>query len=133
MASAIILLNQAVWVNKIFTGANIGYQLDVEWGYDVGTKIIAKCPDSYSEKPLVFVGRYYHESPVIYRIDAAGWSLSATASKNMVYTLRYLGFDFIHSDKSQQAQGAVYAQDMPVYPVDGCIQEFDDMIVVRLS
>lgn len=133
MASAVILFYQGVWVNKIFTGANLAYQLDMEWGYDIGTEVMNVCPNGYSVKPLVFAGRYWHSSPEIIKIDAAGWSISALASKNMVYFLRTLGFEFIHSDRMQQAQGETYAEDMPVYPQEGYIREFDDMIVVRLS
>lgn len=132
--SVFILFNQATWVNKIFTGAHLCAQLDMEMGYDIGTKIMEEFPDVYSEKPLVFVGRYQHPSPSIIKIDAVGQSVFwRNRSSYKVYLLRYLGFDFIHSSNNQIAKADIYAQDMPVYPEDGSIQEFDDIIVVRLS
>lgn len=132
--SAFILLQQGILVNKIFTGAHLCAQLDMEMGYNIGIKIMEEYPDVYSEKPLVFVGRYQHPSPSIIKIDAVGQSVFwRDRSSYKIYLLRYLGFDFIHSSNEQIAKADIYAQDMPVYPQEGCIQEFDDMIVVRLS
>lgn len=132
--SAFILLQQGIWVNKIFTGAHLCAQLDMEMGYNIGIKIMEEFPDVYSQKPLVFVGRYQHPSPSIIKMDAVGQSVFwRNRSSYKVYLLRYLGFDFIHSSNDQIAKADIYAQDMPVYPEEGCIQEFDDMIVVRLS
>lgn len=132
LAAAVILLNQSIWVNKIFTGANLCAKLDTEMAYDIGTDIKTECSDSYESKPIVFVGRYQHSSPSIIKIDAVGQSVFYR-SNYVTYLMRYLGFNFIRPSNEEMKAGKEYAAEMPVYPFDGYIQEFDDVIVVRVS
>lgn len=131
--SAALLWNQMVWMNRIWIGANLCWQLDINMSYKIGTDIINECPE-YSGKPVVFCGRYQHKSPSIIKIDAVGQSIFyRNKSQYPVYMLKYLGFDFDVPNSNLDSEAIVLAESMNSYPQDGYIQEFEDVIVVKLS
>lgn len=64
------------------------------------------------------------------------WAVEAFGSQEAMYHLfEYYGFDYTPADLDAYPEAAAYAQaqDMPVYPRNGCIAETDEYIIVRLG
>ena len=128
-----VLWQQTAWLNRIWFGANLCYTLDVNMGYEIGNEIKNEA-QNYYEKPIVIVGRYQHNSPNIIKIDAVGQSIFyRPRSAYKTYLLRYLGFDFSLADSSEEELAKEYSTNMPIYPQEGYVQEFNEVIVVRIS
>lgn len=131
--SAALLWNQMVWMNRIWVGANLCWNLDINMSYKIGMDIINQCPD-YLGKPVVFCGRYQHKSPGIVKIDAVGQSIFyRNKSEYPTYMLKYLGFDFDVSNSVLDNNAKILSENMNSFPQDGYIQEVDEIIIVKLS
>lgn len=134
LVASCILWKQCVWMNRIFYGADLNARLDVEMGYSIGEEIEKVAGTKNVDKPVVFVGKCQHSSPSIYKIDAVGQSIFyRPKSCYKVYYLRYLGFDFMQADTNQIEKAEIYSTNMEVWPLEGAVQEFEDIIVVRLN
>lgn len=134
LTAGIIIWKQCVWMNRIFFGADLNARLDMELGYDIGEEIERIVGSKQVDKPIVFVGQYKHTSPNIYKIDAVGQSIFyRESSRFKVYYLRYLGFNFQQADEQQVERAQQLSIKMNIWPLDGSIQEFEDIIVVHLN
>ncbi len=134
IVSAFFCYRQILYLNRAFTGSHLCSELDMEMGYKIGTDIQETVGTRTPNKPVVFVGRYQHPAMNIYRIDASGQSIffrNNTIYK--VFYLNYLGFDFRHANDSNIKEAEEVAKYQPAYPLEGYIQEYDDIIVVKLS
>lgn len=132
--SLYIGFRQIVYLNRAFTGSNLCAQLDMEMGYKIGTDIQRETGKQSPMQPVVFVGRYQHPASNIFMIDASGQSIfyrSRTVYKN--YFMTYLGFSFQHASDAVISEAEKRAMTQPAYPLEGYIQVYDDMIVVKLS
>lgn len=133
VTAGVMIWKQSVWMNRIFYGADLCAELDMQMGYSIGEEIEKIAETKQIDKPVVFVGRVQHNSPNIYKIDAVGQSIFyREPSRYKVYLMRYLGFDFLQPTEKQVLEAKELAEDMNVWPLDGSVQEFDDVIVVRL-
>ncbi len=132
--SVVIIFKQSVWMNRIFSGADLCSELDMQMGYSIGEEIQRVTNEIQVEKPVVFVGRVQHSSPNIYKIDAVGQSIFLREpSRYKVYYMRYLGFKVKHASEQQIESAKELAIDMPVWPLEGSVKEFDNIIVVKLK
>lgn len=129
-----IIWNQGVWMNRIFYGADLNSKLDMEMGYSIGQEIERVANTTQVDKPVAFVGYVQHTSPAIHKLQAVGQSIfNRNNSKYTSYYLRYLGYNFQHASDAQLERAKVLAKDMSVWPLDGSVKEYDDIIVVRLN
>lgn len=134
IAAVSIIWNQGVWMNRIFYGADLNAKLDMEMGYAIGEEIEKVANTTTVTKPVAFVGYVQHTSPAIWKLEAVGQSIfNRNQSKYSSFYLRYLGFNFQHASPAQVEQAKGLAVDMSVWPLEGSVQEFDDIIVVRLN
>ncbi|MBE5925420.1 MAG: hypothetical protein E7270_00290 [Lachnospiraceae bacterium] len=132
--AVVIIFKQCVWMNRIFSGADLCSELDMQMGYAIGEEIEKVTGNLQYEKSLVFVGRVQHSSPNIYRLDAVGQSIFfREPSRYKVYYLRYLGFNVKQANGQQIEKAEKLAEDMPIWPLEGSVKEFEDVIVVRLK
>lgn len=125
---------QVVYLNRAFTGSNLCAQLDMEMGYKIGTDIQREAGSKTPNQPVVFIGRYQHAAENIYRIDASGQSIfyrNDTIYKN--FFMSYLGFNFQHANSNIIEEAEKRAVKQTAYPLDGYIQVYDDMIIIKLS
>lgn len=131
-AASLIIIQQGITVTRVFYGANECSRLDAELGYDIGTQVSSI--DASADKPVVIIGRYQHPSPLVIKIDAVGQSVFYRGKTTYLLNyLRLLGFDFIQPDADTMTEAETLAADMPTYPTQDSIKEFDDMIIVKLS
>lgn len=129
-----IIWKQSVWTNRIFYGADLCSDLDMQMGYAIGEEIERVTGEVYINKPVVFVGKVQHSSPRIHRIDAVGHSIFyRPSSKYKVFYLRYLGFNVQQAGADLIAEAEALAVDMKAWPLEGSVKEFDNVIVVKLN
>lgn len=129
-----IIWKQSVWTNRIFYGADLCSDLDMQMGYAIGEEIERVTGEVYINKPVVFVGKVQHSSPRIHRIDAVGHSIFyRPSSKYKVFYLRYLGFNVQQAGADLIAVAETLAVDMNAWPLEGSVKEFDNVIVVKLN
>ena len=125
---------QVLYLNRAFTGSHLCAQLDMEMGYKIGTDIQAAANSTAPSQPIVFVGRYQHPAENIYRLDASGQSIFyRNRTVYPTFYLRYLGFNFIHANDQVVEEAEKRAKSMPAYPLEGYVQTYDDMIIIKLS
>lgn len=134
LAAVSIIWNQGVWMNRIFYGADLNSKLDMEMGYAIGEEIEKVANTTQVDKPVAFVGYVQHTSPAIHKLEAVGQSVfNRNQSKYSSFYLRYLGYKFQHASDAQVEKAKELAEDMSVWPLEGSVKEFDDIIVVRLN
>ena len=134
IGASLILWNQTVQLNRLFYGGYLCSELDRTMGFEIAEKVICASGTRNPEQAVVFVGRYQHKSPNIIYLDAVGQSIFfRNRSLYRIHYLQHLGFHFKHSNEEQQKIAEAYAENMPIWPLEGCVQAYDDIIVVRLS
>lgn len=101
-------------------------------GYDISKPVV------FSNKPEIdylttalYSGRQVNGNSMIY------WSTDAWSDKTQPFVteiFRMHGYDFVLSPTEEQYdQAMIEAKTMPQWPQEGCIQEFDDFIVVNFG
>ena len=134
IACAVILtLRQVDLDNRIYYGASLMAQLDMELGYNIGNDIYKVANTTNVAKPVVIVGKYRHQSPNIIEIGMEGRSIFLRKNKYKINYLQYLGFKFKDATEEQIAEANEIANGMPLYPLEGSVIETDDLIIVNLS
>lgn len=134
VAMALLVLFRQVDIdNRIYYGGHLVSELDMELGYRLGTEIEQAVSDEGIKKPLVIIGKYRHNSPVIIECGMEGRSLFLRKHNYKTWYLNYLGFPFKVADETTYEKAFEIGKELPVWPKDGCIIETDDCIIVHLS
>ena len=129
----LVLFRQVDIDNRIYYGGHLVSELDMELGYRLGTEIEQAVSDEGIKKPLVIIGKYRHNSPVIIECGMEGRSLFLRKHNYKTWYLNYLGFPFKVADETTYEKAFEIGKELPVWPKDGCIIETDDCIIVHLS
>lgn len=106
----------------------------------VATRLVAECDVN---KPVVFTNRPsggYLNSPVVGQVNGNSmmyWGVRAfgdVQSSTMLELFRMHGYYFLQTPTVEQAErGAELSGEMEAWPSDGCIKEFEDIIVVNFG
>lgn len=132
--SLIVLLRQIDIDNKIYYSGHLVAELDMEMGYALGTEIEKEIGKASTEKPLIIVGKYYHNVPVALTCGMEGRTIFSRNNIYKVYLLNYLGFPYKSANDAESLHMAEEkAEQMPVWPEEGCILETEENIIVHLS
>ena len=144
----IVLVGICILVNHAYTASQLEYtwqyvrDQDTQRGYQIIDKL--KTVSCGVDKPVAFIGYYYsdlnnaciigettHHSVFDYGgwSDVPYWDITDSISEY----LRTLGYSLESLGKNKIQDARRSSIDMPCWPVDGCIKEFDDYIVVKLA
>ena len=144
LTAAVVLLVfvQSADMNRWFYNDYVRYQKETFVIDTIATKLVAEYDVS---KPVVFTN-----SPYSGYLDTTLYPGKQVIGNSLIYWTGYAfgdetqpfisevfymhGYDFITSPTAEQyAQALIEAESMPAWPTDGCIQEFDDFIVVNFG
>lgn len=139
--AAWLIFMQAADLNQWFYNDYARYKKDEFVIHSVATRLVAECDLS---KPVVFTNPNHSSYLYSYGVanDTNGTSIVMQAvsafgeiqSQTMIALFRLHGYDFIQMPTYEQAQqGLELSKDMDPWPEPGCIQEFDDVIVVNFG
>lgn len=128
-----IMIRQIDLDNRIYYGARLVSELDMELGYAIGTEIYRVADTTNVAKPVAIVGKYRHNAPNVIEIGMEGRSIFLRKNIYKLYLLKYLGFKFAEPTAEQLTEAEEIAKDMPVWPLDGSVVETEDLIIVHLS
>lgn len=106
-------------------------------GYDLSKPVVfTNCPQHWIDESGYFMTRLYdgcdaNGNSVIYWVGNTVTDFCPTFAADL---FRLHGYDFIQSPTREQAQRAqTLAEGMPIWPRDGCIREFGDIIAVNFG
>lgn len=128
-----IMIRQIDLDNRIYYGARLVSELDMELGYAIGTEIYRVADTTNVTKPVAIVGKYRHNAPNVIEIGMEGRSIFLRKNIYKLYLLKYLGFKFVEPTAEQLTEAEEIAKDMPLWPLDGSVVETEDLIIVHLS
>lgn len=128
-----IMIRQIDLDNRIYYGAHLVSDLDMELGYAIGMEIYRVANTTNVQKPVVIVGKYRHNAPNVIEIGMEGRSIFLRKNIYKLYYLKYLGFNFKEPTAQQLVAAEEIAANMPVWPLEGSVIETEDLIIVHLS
>lgn len=141
-AAGLLVFVQAADMNRWFYNDYTRYQKEAYAIHAMANEILGKCD---IEKPVVFTNAPYEGY-----LDTALYSGRQVNGNSLLYWCGYAfldptqpfvseifrmhGYDFIQSpSEAQFEQACLAAENMPIWPQEGSIQEFDDFIVVNFG
>ncbi len=141
-AAALLVFVQSADMNRWFYNDYVRYQKESFVIHTLATKLVS---DHDLSKPVVFTN-----APYAGYLDTALYSGRQVNGNSLVYwagyawndktqplvseVFRMYGYDFVLSPTEEQYdQAHLEAEDMPVWPQEGSVAEFEDFIVVNLG
>jgi hypothetical protein len=135
--SVLIIILQSQQISEIFSSDYSRYQQDIILANKIYNKISELKLGEKNEYPIVFTGRIRQEQiKQNIKMETLGYSFFEWDNGNpfRIYAfMKYLGYD-LKSPNNDYLKVAMECQkDMPSWPVDGCMEVCDDILVVKLS
>ena len=141
-AVVLLVFVQSADMNRWFYNDHVRYKKEAFIIDTLANKVVSQMDAS---KPLVFTN-----APITGYLNTDLYPGGQANGNSMVYWIGYAfgektqpfisevfrmhGYDFIVSPTADQYDAAhVEAETMPAWPAEGCIQEFDDFIVVNFG
>lgn len=140
--AALLVFTQAADMNRWFYNDYVRYQKEAYAIHAMANEILGSCD---TEKPVVFTnapyagyldtqlysGRQVNGNSLLYW---CGYAFHDPTQPFVAEVFRMHGYDFIQSPSEGEFEEACEAaEDMPAWPQEGSIQEFDEFIVVNFG
>ena len=134
------MLWQTKDLNQWFYSEYIKYQTDLKDAYKIANDIEVEA--SNLRKPIVFVGMPKKGVQTAGQIGAQSNGLSVVwwgkkafnnDGNELIKFINHLGYYYIKPNEEQCKKGEELSKDMPLYPKEGYIKEFDNIIVVKFN
>lgn len=126
---------QSSQINKVFYGENQRYHLDISLGDRIMYDIL-EVQKGTLKKPVVFIGKYSHDNPSIIKIENLGNSFFEWDQGNNSRIFSFLktrGYKLKEASMEQVKESEIYSKNMNNWPEDGSVQEWNGVVIVRLS
>lgn len=141
-AVALLVFVQSADMNRWFYNDYVRYQKESYAVHTLANKLLATRD---TEKPVVFTnspysgyldtalypGRQVNGNSLLYW---CGYAFQNKEQPFIAEVFQMYGYDFVRSPTEEQFDAAcLAAETMPAWPKEGCIQEFEDFIVVNFG